>query len=109
MEALLGEMEDGLSCLTEASANTQGALAASLKDRKPDLGTRLAHVRCALSVGCASQPSHPGGAMLQPPASLDTCAWSVPNTASRRVAQEHTAWCVVGWWSVAGARARHCG
>ena len=38
-------MEDGLSCLTEASANTQGA-AASLKDRKPDLGTRLAHVRC---------------------------------------------------------------
>lgn len=41
-------MEDGLSCLTEASTNTQGA--GALRDRKPDAGlaSRLAHVRCAL-------------------------------------------------------------
>ena len=38
----------GPSCLTEASANTQGA-ANALRDRKPDLQSRLNHVRCALS------------------------------------------------------------
>lgn len=36
-----------MECLTEAS-NTQGA-ASALRDRKPDLHTRLAHVRCAPS------------------------------------------------------------
>lgn len=67
------EMEDGLSCLTEASANTQtGALglAAGLKDRKPDLGTRLVHVRALriflpfvvlVRAHAASSPSHPKG------------------------------------------------
>jgi hypothetical protein len=51
-------MEDGLSCLTEASTNTQGA--GALRDRKPDAGlaSRLAHVRCALLCSVRAQSPH---------------------------------------------------
>ena len=54
----------GPSCLTEASANTQGA-ANALRDRKPDLQSRLNHVRCALSATLAAVSARKGASVLR--------------------------------------------
>lgn len=54
-----------MECLTEAS-NTQGA-ASALRDRKPDLHTRLAHVRCAPSSRPQQQQPHESPTAHAPP------------------------------------------